>query len=54
MGVFTRFKDIVNANINAILDKAEDPEKMKQQVVEQLNQLIRSNRPVSPAENSMP
>ena len=36
MGILTRFKDIMEANINALLDKAEDPEKMVDQYLRNL------------------
>lgn len=36
MGVLTRFKDIMASNINALLDKAEDPEKMIDQCLRNL------------------
>lgn len=36
MGIITRFKDIMASNINALLDKAEDPEKMIDQVMRNL------------------
>lgn len=37
MGILTRFKDIMASNINALLDKAEDPEKMIEQCLRNLN-----------------
>ena len=37
MGVLSRFKDIMAANFNALLDKAEDPQKMIDQYLRNLN-----------------
>ena len=37
MGILQRVKDIMSSNINALLDKAEDPEKMIDQCIRNLN-----------------
>ncbi len=40
MGVLSRFSDIVSANINALLDKAEDPSKMIDQYLRKMTEQL--------------
>jgi phage shock protein A len=38
MSIFKRINDVINANINDLIDKVEDPERMIKQIIREMEE----------------